>query len=92
MMTEKTIANKKEFHFYGEWVEFRDENEKEEAKTYLNLWKKFFVRKLPSTVTLVEEQWIQKPAIAYGAFGYPSLGMKIKTEGYIPRDLDEQVL
>ena len=37
--------NENDLHFFGEWVEYRNDEEKEEAKQYLLLWKKFFIRK-----------------------------------------------
>ena len=47
-------------HFFAEWVEYRDEEEKKEANQYLILWKKFFMRKV-SYLELINEQFIDKP-------------------------------
>jgi len=40
----------KERRYFGEWVQYQSDNviEKEEAQRYLQLWKKFFLRKLQS--------------------------------------------
>jgi len=48
------------FHWFGEWVEYRNEEEKDEAKIYLSLWKKFFTRKIP-TLELMDCQFVDRP-------------------------------
>lgn len=42
-------------HWFGEWVEYRNEEEAKEAREYLRLWIKFVSRKLPSNVELDKE-------------------------------------
>lgn len=73
------MDNKDEFHFFGEWVEYYNEKEKEQAKIYLEWWKKFFLRKVPGLKETNEEQWINKKDV----FGknVSTLGLKIKLKG-----------
>lgn len=52
----------KRMTFYGEYVDCCEE-EKEEAKSYLNLWKKFTLRRLKKrhpSVELIDEQVIER--------------------------------
>lgn len=72
-------------HYFGEWVEYRNEEEKIEAKQYLELWKKFFIRKIP-TLEFVEETFIDRPK--YECWGgavrnsvKATLGLKICMKG-----------
>jgi hypothetical protein len=48
--------------FFGESALFH-EDEKEEAKQYLLLWKKYFIRNLSdfvTGVTFIDEEWIER--------------------------------
>jgi|TARA_R110000822_G_scaffold125342_3_gene260013 hypothetical protein len=65
-------------HFFGEWVEYRSEEEKIEAKQYLDLWKKFFMRKIPD-LEFVNEQIIDRKNIAPISLGGLLLGEPIST-------------
>lgn len=67
-------------NFYGEWVHYESEDEKEQAKQYLKLWKKFFLKKNDSE-KFVGEQWVEQPAWEHGALIKPAtLALKIQTE------------
>ena len=48
-------------HFYGEWVRYDNEEERQEAIQYLALWKKFFLKKLPLGAELILDQLIERP-------------------------------
>ncbi len=75
-------------HYYGEWASYNDEKEKKEIRTYLELWKKYFLRKLPSTLSFVEEQWIDGPTDPY-SLNLPTLGLKIKMKGILEDEEEE---
>lgn len=62
-------------YYYGEWAYYDLEEERKEAQTYLELWMKFFLRKLPSTLTFVEAQFIDRPP-SFRSFLYPNSGFK----------------
>ncbi len=47
--------NTENLHFYGNSININDESEIEEGTTYLNLWKKYFVKKLPDGAEVPEE-------------------------------------
>lgn len=54
--------------FFGEMCFFKEE-EREEAKCYLNSWKKFLLRKLIKDsydVKIINEQWGENPAYLNG--------------------------
>jgi hypothetical protein len=74
-------------HWFGEWVEYRTEEEKEEARVYLNLWKKFFCMKVPS-LKIVDEQIIDNLGYDFPGEYITSikstLGIKISMRGYKP--------
>ncbi len=75
-----------EFIFYGEWVFLDDESEREDALQYLNLWKKFILRKFVDC-EFVEDQIIYKPGL--NEVIRPTLGIKIcikhsPASGYMP--------
>lgn len=46
--------------FYGEWVYFDNEVEKKEAIEYLNLWKKFMIKKLPDMKQKGKDQFVER--------------------------------
>jgi hypothetical protein len=49
--------------YFGEVVHYK-EHEAEEAKKYLELWKKFLVRRLKRDsydVKIIDEQWVERP-------------------------------
>lgn|SRR6185295_5542562 len=49
---------------FGEYANIRDENEKDEARSYLHMWKKYLIRRLSRDsydVKIVDEQWGEKP-------------------------------
>jgi hypothetical protein len=71
-------------YFYIEWVKYDDEKKKEEAKTYLKLWKKFLIKKFE--YKFIDEEWVDMPAsLAYDQ----SLGLKIKVEDTLERKYNE---
>lgn len=54
--------NKEKAKFFGEHCEY-DSGEKEEARQYLESWKKFLIRKLTKDsydVKIVDEQWYER--------------------------------
>ncbi len=82
-----------EEHYFGEWVEYRNEEEKIEARQYLELWKKFFMRKVPD-MEFVEEQIVDRvnihPINITGTyFGEPksTLALKICMKGKKPKNV-----
>lgn len=73
--------------WYGEWVIFNenDPEDKEDARKYLILWKKFYLRKV-STKPFDEisfEQIIEKSSKDYGQNGKATLGIKFCIENKI---------
>ena len=69
-------------HFFGEWVFFDDEEEKEDAYKYLALWKKFILKRLPDMEQIGYDQIVIKA-------GFPSntLGIKIEMKGKVPENI-----
>jgi hypothetical protein len=55
-------------YFFGEWAEYKSEEEKIEARQYLNLWKKFFMRKNPN-LEFVNAQIIDRKNISPVSLG-----------------------
>jgi hypothetical protein len=80
--------DKEKGKFFGEYFSYQEgnEQEKEEAKTYLNLWKKNLLRKLHRDsfhCEIKDEQWGEKPAylsgcLAQNATMYLKLYLKAK--------------
>lgn len=73
-----------EIRYFGEWVFWENEEEKEEAIQYLSLWKKFFLKKLPDMVQEGHDQIVLKPSVQQDSLGgllpkmsKPTLGIKI---------------
>ncbi len=65
-------------HFFYEWVEYRNEKEKIEALEYLNLWIKFFTRKLPEMNMVGVPKIVRKKIETFDEREYKStLGVKI---------------
>lgn len=91
MRKEGAIPLKKCFGESAEFV-WGDENEKAEAKQYLLLWKKFFIRKLQKDsyrVEVVDEQWVEREPMYIGALAQRgSLSLKICVEGKYFYDLE----
>lgn len=90
--------NKNEFKFFGEWVLFEDGNEedKKDAKIYLDLWKKFLLRKLQGELSEYEpvlpedfgQQFIERPASLISPTGiYGTIGYKISFRKKLPYEL-----
>lgn len=79
-MTEEVEKRNESLQFYGEWVFYEGEEERNEAETYLKLWAKFYPKKLNvkvlSTSDLIERQDI------FGS-GKTTLGIKIATVGNV---------
>ena len=71
--------------YFGEWVEYRDQEERDQANTYLSLWQKFFIRKLGAGAKVIEEQIVDRPN--YEELSEPSrirlqatLGLNLKVD------------
>ncbi len=60
----------------GEWVEIHSDEEIDEAKLYLELWKKFYLRQLPG-YEFVDEEYISKKKIFDGKRYFDSIGLKV---------------
>ncbi len=76
-------------HYFGEWVEYRDDAEKCEAYQYLELWKKFIIRKLVG-LEFVTEQFTDHPYLeSFSGIKSPSstLGIKIHLKGKKPENV-----
>lgn len=72
--------------FFGEWVEYRNDEEFEEAIIYLKSWKKFFLRKIP-TMNYVSESIINRPkteSFSGLVSTQSTVGIKIEMSGKIP--------
>lgn len=65
-------------YWFGEWVSYENDIEKQEAKIYLNLWKKFILKKLKN-LELIEEQWIDRDE-SY-KLSITTLGLKLQMLG-----------
>lgn len=81
---------KDEEHFFGEWVEYLNEEEKQEAIKYLNSWVKFFCRKLPTLKLMKPAQIIDRPKIeSFSGLTFPksTIGVKICMIGEKPENL-----
>jgi hypothetical protein len=72
-------------HYFGEWVPYDNENDKEEIMKYFQNWKRYLLRKLPD-LQYIEEWIIDKPI---NTTEYPSatIGIKIQMKGKKPRDV-----
>jgi hypothetical protein len=72
--------------FFGEWVHYLDgdEKDKQDAKLYLELWRRFIMRKLEgplqeySPAEGFSEQWVDRPSIYVSCLKkYGTLGLKM---------------
>lgn len=70
-----------------------DEEEKKEAELFLNLWKKFLIKRLQRDsfdVKLIDEQWIHRDAIYDSALcRNETLALKICLELELKGDLEK---
>ncbi len=68
-------------HFFGEWVEYKNNEEKIEAEQYLQSWKKFFLRKVTdmnySSEQIIDRTYDKKS----------TLGIKIEMKGTLPENV-----
>lgn len=62
--------------YYGEWVEILDDGEKGEALQYLELWKKFILRKLKGA-RLIDSQIVEKHIDIPGLEEKRTVGIKL---------------
>lgn len=82
-----------DFKFFGEWVFYPEGNEqaKKEAKDYLNLWRKFLIRKLSGELfdyEFIDEQWIDRESKYHGPLCTDaSLAIKISYKKKLPGEL-----
>jgi len=82
------MTEKKDLHWYADWVpvKYEDEEEMEMAKKYLTLWKYFILRKL-NDMEFVEETWIERPHCwqenmkGLKSIGIATLALKICLKG-----------
>jgi len=88
-----------DYKFFGEWIHYLDgdDKDKEDAKLYLELWKRFIMRKLENSLEEYEpvfpeehgEKWIDRPSIytsclkKYGTLGFKMAFKKKKLPGEI---------
>ncbi len=50
---------------FGEYANIQNENERDEARSYLLMWKKYLIRRLSRDsydVRIIHEQWGEKPS------------------------------
>jgi hypothetical protein len=84
----------KEQKYFGEWVLYKanDLNEEEEAKRYLQLWKKFFIRKLQSELIecKIIDTYETEPRPASCLAINLTIGMKICVEAEFKKTLDKK--
>lgn len=82
-MTEKE-------HWFGEWVYFENDEEREDVYKYLTLWKRFLLRKLSGMTQKGSDQIILRPSnctesmdsLTYN--NLPTIGIKICMVGEYP--------
>lgn len=67
-----------------EWVNVDTQEEVEEAKTYLQLWKKFYLKQLPSYEFIWDSYHEKK--VRLGSKDVDSIGLKI----YLKRKEDDE--
>ncbi len=74
--------------FYGEWVEWENEEEKEQALQYLALWKRFFLKKVPD-LELIEEQLVYNVGLFLEGSNKErnAIGIKLQMRGENPKDV-----
>ena len=72
--------------FFSEWVIYENDEEKEFAKLYLDLWKKFYLRKINEFTQVGEDQFIDRKDV-FGK-GIHTLGIKIEAK---PKNKDKIV-
>jgi hypothetical protein len=84
----------KEQKYFGEWVTYdsSNETETEEAIRYLQLWKKFFLRKLQSEFCefkLIDTYEIERPPFIVSCLAqHAQKGMKICVEANFKKTLE----
>lgn len=94
----KYREHKKAMKFFGEMAPYNegDEEEKQEAKQYLLLWKKFFLRSLQKDcydVKIIEEIWSERPANLSGMLCQrATLVLKLCVQADFYYELDEKAL
>lgn len=72
----------KKDYFFSEWAIYRNAEEKDKAKTYLELWKFFHSKKLPKTLSFVKEQWVEREFVL-NMFDGHILALKLMFSGEI---------
>ena len=78
-----------EEHYFGEWVPFENEEEKQDARKYLELWKKFILKKLNIMNQIHADHWIEREFVYdmyLNTYPYQTLGLKICLTGDLPRN------
>lgn len=76
--------------FFGEWVYFDNEEEKEDAYKYLALWKKFMLKKLPDMEQVGQDQIVLRTYtenMIGQKFPINTLGIKIEMIGKKPENI-----
>lgn len=67
-------------HYFAEWVKILDESELEEATQYLELWTKYFQRRV-TELKLIDSKLMYKPKGTYHNEEMATVGIKIVMEG-----------
>lgn len=62
-------------HFFREWVYFTNPEERQQAYDYLNLWKKFHLKRFPDLEQVGEDSWVENKDVFQ--LGVNTLGLKI---------------
>jgi hypothetical protein len=75
---------KNENSFLGEWVFWENEEELKDAYIYLELWKKFILKRLPEMEQVGNDHLVLRPA---DVLGRGTLGMKIEMKGKLPENV-----
>ncbi len=76
-------------HFFGEWVYFENDEEKEDAYKYLALWKKFMLKRLRNMEQVGHDQIVLRNNIEdFNRKIIPTmtLGIKIEMKGKLPEN------
>jgi hypothetical protein len=87
--------NKNNYKFFGESCSYPegDEKEEKEAELYLQLWKRFLLRRLSRdayNVSVVDEQIIRRPAIYSGTLAQnAAISMKLCIAAHWNYELDK---
>lgn len=51
----------KDNEYFGEWAPYGSDEDRKDAEIYLNLWKKFLLKKFPNGYEYLRDQLIDRP-------------------------------